>query len=155
MNINNSNINFIEVYIGEHKNNRFCCDITKEKYDNYLSMFSIYNNTILETTRRFYKTLICETINKKISIYTLKQYNYDITGNKLITYYKKETNKSIEFPCLKKYIHEEHIEYIQFIVDKNISIYFSNIDNIQHIKMSISTDSLDKHKLNKILDLFT
>lgn len=155
INIKNEDINYLEIFIGKNNKNFFSCDVDDKIYNNYMNKLNRYNKIKLEINRLFYKNLICETENRYSCVYSLDNLYNSTSNTILVTYNKKKNINLIEFPCLKKYTHEENIKGDLFTIDKNIKIYFNKISNNKYIKICVNTENLNKHKLDKILKLFT
>jgi hypothetical protein len=154
MNIPKNGCNYIEIYIGQLKNNLFCCDITQNQFDIWKKKCAALKTKPAITQRLYYKNIIMETMNGN-RYYKQKLISYNTKDNKLFQYYINSPCKQSEFPCKKKYTHDEQHKTIQFCVDKNINIFF-NYSPYHNIKITSSnTEKVNLPKLHNIIQLFT
>lgn len=140
--IKNKNINTIELFIGHQKQSNFDCVINDNLFNKIIKFFPKKNRCIY--SKYYYKNMVYEHINNNISVYETKYLITEKYNKCLINFLERIPKNKIEFPCKKKYIHEEHFKGFSYTIDDSAVLYF--FEELNCIKLETNIDN--KHEIN-------
>ena len=148
------NCNYFEIYLGQPSSKAFDCTITQQQFNLWKQKCSMYKSKELVITKLHYKQLVMESLYKPIYFHQ-QLLSHNVCNQKLIHYYTNSPIKNSEFPCKKKYTHEEHSTSTMFLIDKNINVLFTSTPTLNVKITGNNSNDLNLTKLHRILHLFT